>query len=335
MIKFVKVKYKIPLQEEEQHDRMLISNAENIAARDLSLQSGRNQDYNQVIQRKLLLDQKKFEKFQKSCETKQLKLANIKFIHAQNLASIRQQKVLRDLEMRKHWDLRNDIQRRKCISSKKVLHSKNERMQKNMLRLQENRETKDKAKQTVSWKKRISERIANEEKTQSLLREVERQKRAFIKTHIAAYKEKWLKIEEEIKERASRNRSLFKSCKKQNQEKPRNIPSPNCKERLSLCTEFQSCLENLLDEEVCTALNTALDMEDNVKVPFNADDPIYKAAQFIMQHILTECHKDLTCDQVAYSSVYRRVGVFFEEVKKFVIFVSAPCLIMLSFKCKR
>lgn len=289
------------------------------------MQSGRSQSYNQVMLRKTELDQRKFERFQKSWEAKQQKFSNIKMAHAHKLSVIRQLKIQRQLVMRKHWDLRNDIQRKRLISLKKLFHLKNDRMEKNMMRLYERRLNKDTAKQIKSWNRRLAERISNQERTQSLLRNAESQRRTFIKTHIEAYKEKWQQIEQEIKDRSSRNRRILKPWKNPNAETPANMTCPHPKDRRSFCTEFQGSFDNLLDEEVCKALNTALDLEENIKVPFDAGDPIYKAAQFIMQHILTEFHKDLTCDHIAYKSVYKRIDKFFEEAKKFVIFVSWQC----------
>uniref|UniRef100_A0A1B0FDN1 Uncharacterized protein n=1 Tax=Glossina morsitans morsitans TaxID=37546 RepID=A0A1B0FDN1_GLOMM len=59
-----------------------------------------------------------------------------------------------------------------------------------------------------------------------------------------------------------------------------------------------SRFDKLPDEDVCLALNAVLDMD--------FDDPIYKAAQFIMNHILAKFNKDLGHDKAVFTAAALR-----------------------------
>lgn len=249
---------------------------------------------------------------------KEDKIANIKIKQNMLESTLQHKKLLRQLHMKKHWELSNDLHRRKLISFKKLIQFKTDRLRRNITRLQANRAEKVREKEIISWKKRLMERVENQEKIHQLMKEVDRQRRTFIEEHKSKYKTKWQLIEKEIRTRSQHNRRKFRN-------KISNEDSASCQvsgNTPTNGTDFQEIFDRLLEGDICKALNTALDLGANIKVPFDANDPIYKAAQFIMQHILTKLDKDLSNDKEAFQSVYERVDHFFAEAKKFVIFVS-------------
>ncbi|XP_065357556.1 uncharacterized protein LOC135951766 [Calliphora vicina] len=317
--------------EAEQHDRQLIANAECITNRDHQNLSAREHTFSEIIHRKSYLDQQRAERYKRLYEITLEKFAYIQIIQTINQTAIQHKKALRQLRFQKHSDVRNDLQRKQLISLKKLFQFKKERLQKNLCRLRETRLQREQDKQTKSWNKRLAERIANQEKVERLLGQAQQKKNFFIQNHKQKYQQKWSKIQQQIKMRALKNHKKINNfLNKREENEKKNEPPKTPFTYSSLFSEFQGSFENLLDSEVCKALNAALDMEDNIKVPFEPDDPIYKAAQFIMQHILTKFHKDLSTDKMAYKSVHERMDQFFDEAKKFVIFRATQ--IIASFK---
>ncbi|XP_023307593.2 fibrous sheath-interacting protein 2 [Lucilia cuprina] len=308
--------------EAEQIDRLLIANAECITNRDHHNLSAREHTYSKILHRKCCLDQQRAERYKILNERTFEKLAYIQMIQTIKQTAVQHRKSLRQLKFQKYADVRNDLQRKQLISLKKLFQFKKDRLQKNLHRLYESRQLQEQEKQRKSWNKRLAERIANQEKVERLLIQAQLKRNHFMENHKQKYKKMWSKIQQEIKNKALKNHmKIYNSRKKQTEqnESKKTFPKPPFTYS-SLCTEFQENFENLLDSEVCKALNAALDMEDHVKVPFEPDDPIYKAAQFITQHILTKFHKDLSADKMAFTSVYDRMDKFFEEAKNFVIF---------------
>lgn len=245
-----------------------------------------------------------------------------------NEVALQHKKALRQLNFQRHADIRIDLQRKQLIALKKLFQFKKDRLKKNLRKLQQNRAKQEQEKQINSWNKRLNERINNQQKVERLLQQANEKKKMFMQKHQEIYQKKWFYIQQEIKKRALRNHQKINYLRnnKNKVEKDKRESTKSSYTYSSLCGEFGGSFEKLLDSEVCEALNAALDMEDNVKIPFEPDDPIYKAAQFIMQHILCKFHKDLSTDKTAFKSVYERLDQFFDEAKKFVIFVS--CFIL-------
>lgn len=241
----------------------------------------------------------------------------VQMIQTINQTALEHKKVLRQLRFQKYAEVRSDLQRKQLISFKKLFQIKRDRLHKNLRKLYVTRIQQQQEKERKSWNKRLAERIANQEKVESLLTQANEKKKMFMKNHKQNYEKKWLKIQKNIKKRALKNH-------RNNTSKVKNYPPTTGPVKVPAANgvEFHGSFEKLLDSEVCEALNAALDMQDKAKVPFESDDPIYKAAQYIMHHILTKFHKDLSKDKMAYKSVYQRMNQFFDEAKKFVIFVS-------------
>lgn len=250
-------------------------------------------------------------------------------MQAINDVAIKHKKAIRQLKYQRHADIRCDLQRKQLISLKKLFQFKKDRLFINLRKQKENRAKKEQEKQINSWNKRLAERIANQKNVEKLLQQVNERKKIFMDKHQQIYKEKWSKIQIQIRKRALKNHQKIDNLRnvKNNVQELKRESTQTSYTYSSLCDEFEGSFEKLLDSEVCKALKAALDMEDNVKIPFESDDPIYKAALFIMQHILTKFHKDLSSDKSAFKSVYKRLDQFFDEAKKFVIFVS--CFIIV------
>uniref|UniRef100_A0A1A9URE9 Uncharacterized protein n=1 Tax=Glossina austeni TaxID=7395 RepID=A0A1A9URE9_GLOAU len=126
----------------------------------------------------------------------------------------------------------------------------------------------------------------------------------FIENHKGHYHEQWDRIQNDIKKRSNLTRKGFFSRHKVSNKKKLSDLWKN--DIVSICNEMQGSFEKVLDEDVCLALNAVLDMQENVEVPFDSDDPIYKAAQFIMNHILTKFNKDLSRYKAVFTAVYDR-----------------------------
>ncbi|XP_075158419.1 uncharacterized protein LOC142231677 [Haematobia irritans] len=297
--------------EEEQHDRMLIAQAEYIASCDHENITAHPNTHNDIIQRKLQADEERQERFKKLWKNKLDRIAYIRMRHDMQATATEHRKVLRDLGMRRHWDKRDDIYRRKLNALKKLLHIKNDRLKKNLRKLRQTSEQQSNEKQEILWKKRMAERVAKQNKIRQLMNEMEEQRKRNITNHMTDCKRKWTMIQNSIKSRSLHNRKLIKV--QLHHEK-------SSQDKHSLCAEYQKSFDLLHEGDICQALNTALDLQDDIKVPFNPDDPIYKAAQFIMDNILKNFTKDLFEDNVAQCSLYERIDQLFDETKKFVIF---------------
>ncbi|KAL9874500.1 uncharacterized protein LOC119641849 [Glossina fuscipes] len=306
--------------EAEQHDRMLIANAEFITNKDHRNLSARQHTYTEILQRKQLLDEQKIERCKKLLERTQEKFLYVSIVQNIRKATIEHKKALRQLRMQKHLDVRNDLQRKQLIALKKLFQFKKDRLQKNLRLLQESRDKKANEEQYASWNKRLAERIANQKKIQTLIAEVSEQRKIFIENHKRHYHEKWERIQNDIKKRSNLTRKHFLSRHKVSSKKKLSDLGHGKNDILSICNDLQGSFEKMLDEDVCLALNAVLDMEENVKVPFDSDDPIYKAAQFIMNHILAKFNKDLSHDKAVFTAVYDRLHSFFDEARKFVLF---------------
>lgn len=353
-------------QQTEQHDRVLIDNAEKITNEDYRNLMARKHTYSDIRIRKREIDRRRIEHFKRLYDKTLERFAFIPVIEAIRQASIEHKKVINQLKMDKHKEVRNDLQRKRLIALKKLFQFKKDRLKKNLRHLRVERVERANLDQYASWNKRLAERIAYQERIQELLASAAQQKKFFIQSHRERYLVKWEKLRQEIKDRAARNRarSYFGKLEKRKQkalqkeaEKQKNAgKSQRTSSRAaaqnaagakasagagagagagtdvggagdgmgknSICEDFQSSFDNLLDEEVCMALHAALDIEDNIKLPFEPDDPIYKAAKFIMIHILAKFDKDLSGDKKLYKTVYSRMDRFFDETKKFVLFVS-------------
>ncbi|XP_061396399.1 uncharacterized protein LOC133332032 [Musca vetustissima] len=310
----------------EHRDRVLINNAEYITSCDHGNLAARQHSYNEVLQRKNNADHERWERFKKLWASKVSKINYIKATKTMAYTTMEHQKLLRHLSMKRHWDQCNDIQRKKLIKFKKLIQFKSDRFYKNLKRLKAARTQQSGEKEMDSWKQRLAERVRNQEKIRAILTEIEDQKKAYIEEHKKKYKEKWMLIQKEIKNRAMHNRRKLKKTIDQKQNSNNKTPCPKLNTNPSYCAEFQSSFDKLIDKDVCKALNAALDIEANLQVPFEANDPIYKAAQFIMQHILKKLNKDLSSDKEASESLCCRIEAFFEEVKKFVIFRSTQII---------
>ncbi|XP_005186091.1 uncharacterized protein LOC101899017 [Musca domestica] len=308
----------------EQRDRVLINNAEYITSCDHRNLAARQHSYNEVLQRKNTADQQRWERFKKLWKSKQDKINYIKATKTLESTTAEHQKLLRQLDMKRHWEQCHDIQRKKLIKFKKLIQFKSDRFHKNIKRLHTARTQQTGAKEMDLWKQRLAERIRNQEKIRSILSEIEREKQSYIEEHKANCREKWQMIQKEIRNRSLHNRrKLNLTMGKKDEGKNQNSKLTS---NPSYCGDFQASFDKLLDEDVCKALNAVLDMEANSQVPFEANDPIYKAAQFIMQHILKKLKKDLSGDKEAFDSLSCRIGCFFDEAKKFVIFRSTQII---------
>uniref|UniRef100_A0A1B0FMU2 Uncharacterized protein n=1 Tax=Glossina morsitans morsitans TaxID=37546 RepID=A0A1B0FMU2_GLOMM len=316
--------------EAEQHDRMLIANAEFITNKDHRNLSARQHTYTEILQRNQLLDEQKIERCKKLLERTQEKFLYVSIVQNIRKATIEHIKALRQLRMQKHLDVRNDLQRKQLIALKKLFQFKKDRLQKNLRLLQESRDKKANEEQYASWNKRLAERIANQKKIQTLIAEVSEQRKIFIENHKRHYHEKWDRIQNDIKKRSNLTRKHFFSRHKVSSKKKLSDLEHGKNGIVSICNDLQGSFEKLLDEDVCLALNAALDIQDNVEVPFDSDDPIYKAAQFIMNHILAKFNKDLSHDKAAFTAVYDRLHSFLDEAKKFVLFGSLDSLVIDS-----
>lgn len=350
------------IQQTEQHDRALIDNAEKITNDDYRNLMARKHTYTDIRLRKRDIDRRRSEHFKRLYEKTLERFAFIHVVEAIRQTCIEHKKVINQLKMEKHREVRNDLQRKQLIALKKLFQFKKERLKKNLKNLREQRIHKANQDQYASWNKRLAERIAYQERIQELLASAAQRKKYFIQNHRERYLVKWERLNEDIKIRAAQNRArsyfgkiekrkrraMLKEAEKQKsagkQQRigtraiTQNATSANTSAGIesgadiggggdaipknSVCEDFQSSFDNLLDEEVCMALHATLDMEDNVKLPFESDDPIYKAAKFIMVHILAKFDKDLSYDQKLYKTVYSRMSRFFDEAKKFVLFVS-------------
>lgn len=323
----------------------------------------RKHTYTDIRLRKRDLDKRRADHFKRLHEKTLERFSLIQVLQVIRQTSIEHKKILHQLKMEKHLEVRNDLQRKQLISLKKLFQFKKDRLKKNLKYLQVTRVQKANMDQYASWNKRLAERIAYQQRIQQLLLDSAERKKFFIQNHRNKYLVKWAKLQEDIKNRAAYNRahSYFGRLEKRKERafvkkaaqqktggkqlrgelegtttgkivgsgKQNTIKGTGNdvgiiekKSNLSICEDFQSSFDNLLDEEVCMALHAALELEDNRKLPFESDDPIYKAAKFIMDHILVKFDKDLSGDKELFKTIYNRMDSFFDEAKKFVLFVS-------------
>ena len=305
---------------------MLISNAEEITKQDHQNLSAREHTYLKVLQRKAELDEQKAERFRKLYEKTQDKFAYVEVIQSRNRSAVQHKKMLRQLRAQKYAEVRGDLQRKQLIYLKKLFRFKKDRLNKNLKNLFEGHIKRAEEKQINSWNKRLEERIANVAKVKTLLKQNDQRKNIFIENHKRKYQSYWDRIQQNIRKIALHNsmqRSLKDSLKVNTTAENEKDVSVHRNHSGILCRDFQDSFDNLMDSDICAALDAALDMEDHINVPFDTNDPIYKAAKFIMKHILSKFHKDLSTDKIAYQNVYERLDNFFTEAKNFVIFVSA------------
>uniref|UniRef100_A0A1B0AHB3 Uncharacterized protein n=1 Tax=Glossina pallidipes TaxID=7398 RepID=A0A1B0AHB3_GLOPL len=306
--------------EAEQHDRMLIANAELITNKDHRNLSARQHTYTEILQRKQLLDEQKMERCKKLLERTEEKFLYVNVMQNIRKATSEHKKALRQLRMQKHLDVRNDLQRKQLIALKKLFQFKKDRLQKNLRSLQESKDKKANEEQYASWNKRLAERIANQKTIQTLLAEVSEQRKIFIENHKRHYHEKWDRIQSAIKKRSDLTRKRFFSRHNVSSKKKVSDLEHEKNDIISFCHDFQGSFDRLPDEDVCLALKAVLDMETNVELPFDADDPIYKAAQFIIKHILAKFNKDLSHDKAVFTAVYDRLNSFFDEARKLILY---------------
>uniref|UniRef100_A0A1A9VLM9 Uncharacterized protein n=1 Tax=Glossina austeni TaxID=7395 RepID=A0A1A9VLM9_GLOAU len=290
--------------EAEQHDRMLIANAQFITNKDHRNLSARQHTYTEILQRKQLLDEQKIERWKKLLERTQEKSLYVSIVQNIRKATIEHKKALRQLRMQKHVEMRNDLQRKQLIALKKLFQFKKDRLQKNLRLLQESRDKKANEEQYASWNKRLAERIATPKGESKHIAEVSEQRKMFIENHKGHYHEQWDRIQNDIKKRSNLTRKRFFSRHKVSSKKKLSDLWKN--DIVSICNEMQGSFEKVLDEDVCLALNAVHDMQENVEVPFDSDDPIYKVAQFITNHILTKFNKDLSHYKAVFTAVYDR-----------------------------
>lgn len=159
-----------------------------------------------------------------------------------------------------------------------------------------------------------------------LLAEMSEEREEFIERHKERYQEKWDRIQEEIKERSRLNklRQQRKHRKKKSKSKRKskkggtmsNMAQP------TFCDEYKNIFEGLLDSELCYAMNAAIQMEGHAPLPFTVDDPIYKAAQYILNYILRDFNTDLSDDLCAKSVLVARIDNFLCDAKRYVNYVS-------------
>ncbi|TMW51439.1 hypothetical protein DOY81_003464 [Sarcophaga bullata] len=324
--------------EGDQRDRLLISNAEQITKQDHQNLSAREHTYLKVLQRKAELDQQKAERFRKLYEKTQDKFAYVEVIQSRNRSAIQYKKTLRQLRAQKYAEVRGDLQRKQLIYLKKLFRFKKDRLNKNLKNLFEGHTRREEEKQINSWNKRLEERIANVAKVKLLLKQNDQRKKIFIENHKRKYHSYWDRIKQNIRKIALKNRmqrSLKDNTKTITTTEKENDLSVHRTHSGILCRDFQDSFDKLMDSDICAALDAALDMEDQTNVPFDTNDPIYKAAKFIMKHILTKFHKDLSTDKIAYQNVYERLDNFFTEAKNFVIFRSTQIISALKDPDKR
>lgn len=78
----------------------------------------------------------------------------------------------------------------------------------------------------------------------------------------------------------------------------------------------------MLDSDLCYALNAAIAMEGQTALSFAPDDPIYKAAQYILDYIISGLNDDLSEDECALQVLISRIKDFVCDAKKYVHYVS-------------
>lgn len=305
-------------REAERHDRLLIANAEGISRRDDLNPAGRHHTQEEVLARKQRLDEER--------HMRKIQLYNIteeKFKRLENMTAMQQmllehRKMLTNMRVEAHIGLHQDLQRKHLIKLKKLFQFKKDRYNKNMRNLHKQRLMKHTEGQIQSWHKRLNERIANQRRIEVLLGEMELERESFIESHKEKYRVKWEQIQNEIKERS---RKVIKDRKPKRPKKKKKKTVPR-RTQPSFCDEFQATFDGLLDSELCYALNAAIALDGHAPVTFAPNDPIYKAAQYILNHILQDFNIDLSDDECALSVLINRIMNFMCDAKKYVNYVS-------------
>ncbi|XP_026843364.1 uncharacterized protein LOC6604689 [Drosophila persimilis] len=297
-------------REAEQHDRLLIANAEAITKRDHLNLAGRHQCYEEVVARKMRLDMEKHERMVHLSNLTMEKMKRLENLTSMQTMLLEHRKLLTNMRVQAHISLCHDLQRKYLIRQKKLFQFKKDRFNKNMRLLQKQRMMKNNEGQIQSWQKRLDERIANQQRLHFLLMEVELERGMFIERHKAKYELKWKHIQDQIRER-TRQTMLKRQPKRRKRKKPK-------REKPSFCEEYQTTFDGLLDSELCYALNAAIAMEGHSPLTFAPDDPIYKAAQYILNHILKGFIEDLSDDECALKVLVSRIREFLCDAKKYV-----------------
>ncbi|XP_030384343.1 uncharacterized protein LOC115631669 [Scaptodrosophila lebanonensis] len=298
-------------REAEQHDRMLIANAEEITKRDHLNLAARHQCYEEIAARKQRIAEERHQRFVHLYSITTEKFKRLESLAAMQNMLLTHRKMLTNMRVQAHLTVCQDLQRKQLIKLKKLFQFKKERFNKNMRNLQKIRLMRNTETQIQSWKRRLDERISNQRRIHQLLEEVEKERVVFIENHKARYREKWEQIQEEIKERAHKAMMARKPKRRKKKKIPKKIPP-------SFCDEYQATFDGLLDSELCYALNAAIALEGQAPVTFKQDDPIYKSAQFITNYILRGFDRDLSEDECCLQVMVGRVEEFVCDAKKYV-----------------
>ncbi|XP_030554844.1 uncharacterized protein LOC115758382 [Drosophila novamexicana] len=300
-------------REAERHDRLLIANAETISRRD-NLQSGlRHQSQEEVMLRKQRLDNERHERKLRLYNITEEKFKRMESMTAMQQMLLEHRKMLTNMRVQAHISLHQDLQRKHLIKLKKLFQFKKDRYNKNMRNLHKQRLMKHTEGQIQSWHKRLNERIANQRRIELLLMEVQQEREYFIESHKEKYRAKWLAIQKQIKDRS---RQISQARKpKRHKKKSRKIVK---RVQPTFCDEYQASFDGLLDSQLCYALNAAIALDGHSPLTFAPDDPIYKAAQYILNHILLGFNIDLSEDECALSVLTSRIMNFICDAKKYV-----------------
>ncbi|XP_017481257.1 PREDICTED: uncharacterized protein LOC108370436 [Rhagoletis zephyria] len=311
-------------QENEQHDRMLITNAEAITTRDHHNLAARQSSFTEIQGRKRKLENIRTARFQKLWQRTQYRIERKAAADEMEKAYHEYRKLLNHMKIQRHLEASADLQRKHLIKLKKVLQLKKDRLHKNLRNVEYERHRKHEQIQTISWEKRLKERITYQDKMKGLLETTDTQRKLFIEDHRQKYSEKWSRIQDEIKERAKLMKKQSK-LHKYPREKLKHIllPNPKTDNGMAFCDRPNESFDKLLDHQLCEALNVAIDIENQLVMPFEPGDPIYKAAKFIITNIIKIFDKDLSKDPRICKQVRERVDQFFDEAKRFVIFRSS------------
>ncbi|XP_067622786.1 fibrous sheath-interacting protein 2-like [Eurosta solidaginis] len=174
------VMQEINRQENEQHDRMLISNAEAITARDHHNLAARQNSFTEIQGRKRKLENMRAARFQKMWQRTQDKFARKAAAVEMEKAYHEYRKLLNHMKMQRHLEAAADLQRKQLIKLKKLFQFKQDRLQKNLRNVEEDRSRKNEIIQTGFWEKRLKERISYQDKMKILLESMSTQRQQFI-----------------------------------------------------------------------------------------------------------------------------------------------------------
>lgn len=312
-------------REAERHDRLLIANAEGISRRDDIMHSDRQNQHEDVIARKRALEETHHKRMVELYELSLRRIKRVRWFYNVIHMSIEHRRAISNMKIKEHLGIYQDLQRKHLIKLKKLFQFKKDRFNKQMRFLQKQREQKHTEGQIQSWQLRLNARIDNQRRIDMLLAEMNEEREEFIERHKERYQEKWNRIQEEIKERSRLNKLMKqrkhrKKKKKKSKSKKgammKNMAQP------TFCDEYKSVFEGLLDSELCYAMNAAIQMEGHAPLPFTVDDPIYKAAQYILNYILHDFNTDLSDDLCAKSVLVARIDNFLCDAKRYVNYVS-------------